>query len=84
MVCPRCQAENRDGVKFCEECGAPLAGACPACVAETGAGKRFCGACGAPLAAGPAARSASPRAYTPAHLAEKILTSRGGHGPTPS
>src|SRR5574341_971406 len=76
MVCPRCQAETRDGVRFCEECGSPLARACPACGAETVAGKKFCGACGAPLAAEAPGRFASPRAYTPAHLAEKILTSR--------
>jgi len=76
MVCPRCQSENRDGVRFCEECGAPLAPACPACGAKTVAGKKFCGACGAPVAAEARGRFASPRAYTPAHLAEKILTSK--------
>jgi|RhiMethySRZTD1v2_1073278.scaffolds.fasta_scaffold2984974_1 hypothetical protein len=25
MQCPRCQAENRAGRRFCAECGAPLA-----------------------------------------------------------
>lgn len=25
MKCPRCQHENRSGVKFCEECATPLA-----------------------------------------------------------
>jgi zinc-ribbon domain len=29
MQCPRCQAENRAGCRFCAECGAPLA-LCPA------------------------------------------------------
>ncbi|NPD30307.1 PASTA domain-containing protein [Eggerthellaceae bacterium zg-1084] len=24
MICPHCQNENRDGAKFCNECGAPL------------------------------------------------------------
>jgi GAF domain-containing protein len=30
MQCPRCQHENRSGAKFCDECGAPLAGIAPA------------------------------------------------------
>ena len=28
MLCPRCRTENRDGRRFCAECGAPLAVAC--------------------------------------------------------
>ena len=24
MECPRCRSGNREGVKFCEECGAPM------------------------------------------------------------
>ncbi len=27
MICPNCQSENRDGAKFCDECGFPLANA---------------------------------------------------------
>src|SRR5262249_39993548 len=55
--------------------------ACPSCGAKIEAGSRFCDGCGAPLAAAsePATRSphfASPEAYTPKHLAEKILTSK--------
>ncbi|MFQ5828616.1 MAG: AAA family ATPase [Candidatus Methylomirabilia bacterium] len=76
MQCPRCQAQNREGVRFCEECGARLALRCPACGAEVAPDKKFCGSCGAPLAAEPAAQFASPQAYTPKHLADKILTSR--------
>lgn len=26
MICPHCQSENRDGAKFCNECGFPLTG----------------------------------------------------------
>lgn len=76
MKCPQCQAQNREGVKFCEECGARLALACPACGAEVAPDKKFCGACGAPLATPSPERFASPHAYTPKHLAEKILTSK--------
>ncbi len=79
MDCPRCKAENREGRHFCSECGAPLALACPACGFTNQAGEKFCGGCGQLLAAAPTAdtRFSSPQAYTPKHLAEKILTSKG-------
>jgi class 3 adenylate cyclase/tetratricopeptide (TPR) repeat protein len=79
MPCPRCQHENPPGVKFCGECGARLDVACPACGAANPPGNKFCHECGAALAAAqPAAPPApSPQSYTPQHLAERILTSRG-------
>src|SRR5262245_30358695 len=81
MTCPRCQAENREGARFCRECGATRAPACSRCGAKVGAGSKFCDSCGAPLALTPgpttgASRFASPETYTPKHLAEKILTSK--------
>jgi class 3 adenylate cyclase len=78
MRCPGCQHENPDGSNFCLGCGARLALACAGCGADLPAGARFCNKCGAPVAAGSGgpARFASPGAYTPRHLAEKILTSR--------
>jgi class 3 adenylate cyclase/tetratricopeptide (TPR) repeat protein len=75
MQCRRCQADNREGVRFCEECGASLAPACASCGNPLHPDKRFCGACGAP-ARGASERYASPEGYTPKHLADKILTSR--------
>ena len=75
MDCPRCQAENREGLKFCADCGARLAVACPTCGADIG--KRFCGACGAALSPGQSAgRFSAPESYTPKHLAVRILTSK--------
>jgi hypothetical protein len=79
MKCPRCQHENRPGAKFCEECAAPLARACVKCGARLSATAKFCSECAHP--AGPAAPSTpqrfrAPEAYTPKHLAEKILTSK--------
>src|SRR5712664_1531090 len=58
---------------------------CPSCQHENPAGQKFCGECGGRLVADAAApthptpseRFASPAAYTPKHLAEKILTSKG-------
>jgi class 3 adenylate cyclase/tetratricopeptide (TPR) repeat protein len=74
MRCPQCRGENAPQSKFCSQCGARLALSCRACGAELAAGAKFCGQCGQP--ADPATRFATPDAYTPRHLAEKILTSR--------
>lgn len=40
MKCPNCQSENRDGAKYCDECGFPLSGriAAVAAAAEEGEG----------------------------------------------
>jgi len=79
MKCPSCQVENREGHRFCGECGAPLVLTCPACSFANEPGKKFCGGCGVALAASapPKEKFASPHSYTPQHLADKILTSRG-------
>ncbi|HEX9868522.1 MAG TPA: adenylate/guanylate cyclase domain-containing protein, partial [Candidatus Tectomicrobia bacterium] len=79
MQCPRCQAENREGRRFCAECGASLALPCAACGFSNESGEKFCGGCGLPLTAvrqTPEPRASSPQSYTPPHLAEKILLSR--------
>src|SRR5512132_3563507 len=78
MHCPRCRHDNAASSRFCTECGARLAASCGSCGAELAEGVRFCGQCGQPVDAkrpGPP-RFASPEAYTPRHLAEKILTSK--------
>jgi class 3 adenylate cyclase/tetratricopeptide (TPR) repeat protein len=77
--CPRCRHENRPAAKFCEECAAPLARICANCGAQLSPTAKFCSECAHP--AGPAAAATAPRfgapeAYTPKHLAEKILTSK--------
>ncbi|HSB42803.1 MAG TPA: adenylate/guanylate cyclase domain-containing protein [Methylomirabilota bacterium] len=76
MTCSRCQSDNREGVRFCEECGARLVRSCASCGSELLPDKRFCGSCGAPTNPEPVERQPSAQAYTPKHLAEKILTSR--------
>ena len=65
MTCPRCQAENRDGARFCRECGATFGAVCPGCGAKVESGSRFCDSCGAPLATAPAQPTASPRFASP-------------------
>jgi class 3 adenylate cyclase len=55
MFCPECGTENREGRKFCSECGRALAALCPACGTTNEPGDSFCGECGAALkAAAPA------------------------------
>ncbi len=75
MRCPSCQTENREGRRFCAECGASLAPVCAACGFSNEPGEKFCGGCGQALrSAAPGAPA--PKAYTPPHLAQKILTTR--------
>ena len=76
MKCPRCQAESLAGMRFCGQCGAALEAACPSCGATNPPGHKFCGHCGAGLGEGPQSRFRSPDAYTPKHLADRILTSK--------
>jgi class 3 adenylate cyclase/tetratricopeptide (TPR) repeat protein len=75
MQCHCCQAENEDGARFCENCGARLEASCPACGAPVSAGKNFCRSCGASLTTA-SAQPAPVESYTPRHLAERILGSR--------
>jgi class 3 adenylate cyclase/tetratricopeptide (TPR) repeat protein len=91
MQCLQCRHVNPSGTKFCGECGTKLQALCPACQAANPPTNKFCSECGqrlaqpsaapaptaGPVPAAPSARFGSPEAYTPKHLAEKILTSRG-------
>src|SRR5215472_14941264 len=79
MQCPRCRAENREGRRFCGECGLSFASTCPSCGFQNEGSEKFCGGCGAPLASSrptPDTKHVSPESYTPKHLAEKILRSK--------
>jgi len=76
MKCPRCQAENPPGTRFCGQCAAPLASVCPSCGASNPPENKFCGQCAAPLDKPAQPRFAAPESYTPRHLAERILTSK--------
>ena len=76
MKCPRCQAENDAGARFCEDCGARLEAACPSCGTPSRRARSSAGPAArcSPPAERP--RSPPPESYTPKHLAEKILTSK--------
>ncbi len=92
MKCLECQQDNREGARFCDNCGTRLRVQCPACGTALRPAARFCDECGNAL--GPvlvdhpdvmrgerAAEVAAPLTrppvgYTPKHLADKILRSR--------
>lgn len=78
MKCPKCGFENREGVKFCEECGTEMKIQCPDCGAKISPERKFCGECGTKLAVGekPPVDYSQPQSYTPSFLSERILTTR--------
>ncbi|MCG8616123.1 MAG: AAA family ATPase, partial [Desulfobacterales bacterium] len=86
MKCTNCQSENREGVKFCEECGTHMAVECPACRTRIPLAAKFCGECGNKLPVNTDAAPDTdletvidynrPDSYTPKFMAEKILTTR--------
>ena len=58
MRCAKCSVENREGRKFCAECGAALNVHCRSCGAENEPAEKFCGECGVALAGNAQAGSA--------------------------
>jgi hypothetical protein len=71
MDCRSCGHSNREGARFCAECGTPLGEpmVCASCGAANPPSARFCDACGQPL-------STAPLPATPQHLAAKIRAGR--------
>jgi class 3 adenylate cyclase len=63
--CAKCGSDNRDGRKFCGECGAPLNARCASCGAENEPTEKFCGDCGVALAGQVQAVSAKAQAIKP-------------------
>jgi len=77
MQCPRCQQDNPPQAKFCVECATPLAARCASCGHQLPPSAKFCPECAHPVRNAAAVTApGSPAAYTPRHLAEKILTSK--------
>jgi class 3 adenylate cyclase/tetratricopeptide (TPR) repeat protein len=79
MRCPGCQLDNREGAKFCKECGTKLERKCPSCGYPCKSDSLFCDECGynfaTPKAPLPVDYS-RPESYTPKFLADKILNTR--------
>ena len=79
MKCPKCQTDNKDGAKFCVECGHKFEIKCPQCGHSVPPSAKFCDECGHRLTKPeevPPSHYAKPLSYTPKFLADKILTSR--------
>ena len=49
MKCPECQFDNREGAKFCSECGLKFELSCPECGTSIRAHSKFCDECGCAL-----------------------------------
>ena len=49
MKCPECQFDNREGAKFCSECGIKFGLSCPECGTSIRAHSKFCDECGCAL-----------------------------------
>ncbi len=49
MKCPQCRNDNKEGAKFCFECGAKLELKCPQCGHSVPPSAKFCGECGAKM-----------------------------------
>src|SRR5271167_4513362 len=47
--CAKCGSDNREGRKYCAQCGAPMPARCPHCGASFEPTEQFCGECGNPL-----------------------------------
>src|SRR3954452_17937143 len=82
MQCPQCQHGNPAGARFCNGCGAKMEATCSQCGQTNPPGSRYCNGCGQQFtgeASTPAwlPSTLSLRSYTPQHLAERIISSRG-------
>jgi hypothetical protein len=66
MRCSKCDGDNRDGRKFCANCGAPLAAICTKCGAVNEPREKFCGECGTAIGA------SEPRALSSAQPALQL------------
>src|SRR5215469_13632969 len=80
MRCGKCGNDNREGRRFCAECGAVLAIQCAQCGASNEPGEKFCGQCGKPLAVG---RAASPIPPAPGAGPEAISVATETAGAIP-
>jgi class 3 adenylate cyclase/tetratricopeptide (TPR) repeat protein len=74
MRCSKCDSDNREGRKFCANCGAPLAVTCPKCGASNQPGEKFCGDCGAGLVEATAAKPPEEKAIAAAGGERRHLT----------
>src|SRR5215469_14708650 len=65
MRCRKCGAENREGARFCDKCGANLSPKCPSCGAENRTDAKFCDSCGSALGVSTSTAAAKPERPIP-------------------
>jgi predicted ATPase/class 3 adenylate cyclase len=70
MKCKKCDFENPDGAKFCNECGSKLELTCPKCSKLNPAGSKFCNECGNNLTNSSTAAESSKIAHHSSRLSE--------------
>ncbi|PQP34895.1 hypothetical protein C6A37_05365 [Desulfobacteraceae bacterium SEEP-SAG9] len=85
MKCPKCQFENSEEAKFCNECGNKLEKSCPECGKTNQPGSKFCNECGhnltlpsepTPITLSPEEKVQKIQKYLPKGITEKILSQR--------
>jgi class 3 adenylate cyclase/tetratricopeptide (TPR) repeat protein len=85
MECAEYGFDNREEIKFCEECGSKLEIVCPSCGAKVPLDRKFCGECGQSLLQSVASptkdlsfdeKLAKIQKYLPSGLTEKVLSQR--------
>ena len=82
MQCSKCEFKNKEGAKFCAECGSKLSLKCPSCGSDVETGEKFCTECGTKL--GSSGPDLSPleekidkiQRYLPQGLTDKILAQK--------
>jgi len=77
MLCSRCNSEISADAAFCDGCGAPVEITCSNCAEVNRREAKFCKKCGQRLDPAQARAPHNIEVQLPAHLAEKILASRG-------
>ena len=85
MKCPNCGFDNREGAKFCSECGKKYNVICPECNTTNLIGSKYCDECGHKLISTPTttsqdlsfdAKLAKIQKYLPKGITNKILSQR--------
>ena len=81
MNCPSCKSQTPPDAQFCPKCGLRLGLVCSQCQTANALGDAFCKRCGHALGErssgqDQSARFSPPQAYTPKHLAERIIDSK--------
>lgn len=72
--CTKCSTHNREGRKFCAECGVPLNTRCASCRTENEPLEKFCGECGVALGGQVQAVSAKGEAINPSSPGIRVAT----------